>query len=114
MIPFSLSPILCLKLRLGLIQFVLSLLLSLNGRVNFPFKGLLVIISISQRMYKIQLSTWAHNLCLGRNRSGDQKTPFSDKRVRFRFDTNFLCGPEMTLELLMRKHWVKKGATRME
>ena len=29
---------------------------------------------------------WAHNLCLGRNRSGDQ-TPSSDRRVRMGFDT---------------------------
>ena len=49
-------------------------------------------------------------LCLGRNRSGDQ-TPSSDRRVRLGFDTNFLCGSEMTLKFWMRE---KRGAMGTE
>ena len=55
---------------------------------------------------------WAHNLCLERIRPSGQ-TP-SSKRVRQGIDTNCLCGPEVTLEPWMRKHWVKRGATRLE
>ena len=50
-VSISLFPILRLNLRLSLIQFLLSLF-SLDGQVNFPFKDLLEMISISQRMHK--------------------------------------------------------------
>ena len=51
-------------------------------------------------------------MCLERNRPGGQ-TP-SSERVRHGIDTNFLCGPEVTLEFRMRKHWVKREATGTE
>ena len=47
MIPMSLFPRLCLNLRLSLIHFLLSLFLTLNCRVNIPFKNPLEKISRS-------------------------------------------------------------------
>ena len=72
MVPISLSPILRFNLRLSLIQCLLSLVLSLTGQVNFPFMDLLEMISISQRMHKIQFSipfpsrVWPKKRCCNR------------------------------------------------
>ena len=50
-VPNSLFLVLPLNLRLSLILFLLTLFLSLNGQVKFPFEDLLVIFSIPQRKH---------------------------------------------------------------
>ena len=52
----SLFPISRLNLRLSTKQCLLSPSLSSDGQVNFPFKDLLEVFSVSQRLRKIQFS----------------------------------------------------------
>ena len=62
-------PISRLNLSISFIQFLLSYSLSSNSRVNFPFKDLLEIISVVQRMHYVCVSIsspswhWAKNRC---------------------------------------------------
>ena len=68
----SLFPISCLNLSLSFIQFSVSHHLSSNGRVDFPFKDFLEILSIFQRMHNVCVSIslpfrlWTKNRCCNR------------------------------------------------